>query len=62
MVFNNIVTTPSTCHDIDNSLIIILESFWPLLEKFFRSEHIENTSLSMSACRALSQTIKSAGI
>ncbi|KAK9052298.1 hypothetical protein SSX86_028927 [Deinandra increscens subsp. villosa] len=60
-VFSNLVTTPSTCNDIDNSLIIILGSFWPLLEKFFQSEHIENTSLSMSACRALSQTIKSAG-
>ncbi|KAM0058466.1 putative importin-beta domain, armadillo-like helical, exportin-1/Importin-beta [Helianthus debilis subsp. tardiflorus] len=60
-VFSNLVTTPSTCHDIDNSLIAILGSFWPLLEKFFQSEHIENTSLSMSACRALSQTIKSAG-
>ncbi|XP_076939623.1 transportin MOS14-like [Bidens hawaiensis] len=60
-VFNNIVTSSSTCHDIDNSLITILGSFWPLLERFFRSEHIENTSLSMSACRALSQTIKSAG-
>ncbi|KAI3811873.1 hypothetical protein L1987_16569 [Smallanthus sonchifolius] len=62
-VFSNLVTTPSTCHenDIDNSLVIILGSFWPLLEKLFQSEHIENTSLSMSACRALSQTIKSAG-
>ncbi|KAI7754126.1 hypothetical protein M8C21_014870, partial [Ambrosia artemisiifolia] len=60
-VFSDLVTTPSTCHDIDSSLITVLGSFWPLLEKFFQSEHIENTSLSMSACRALSQTIKSAG-
>ncbi|KAL8196356.1 hypothetical protein R6Q57_024651 [Mikania cordata] len=60
-VFCNLVTSPSACYDIDNSLIIILERFWPLLEKFFQSEHLKNTSLSMSACRALSQTIKSAG-
>ncbi|XP_076893088.1 transportin MOS14-like [Bidens hawaiensis] len=60
-IFSNIVASPSTCHDIDNSLITILGNFWPLLEKFFQSKHIENTSLSMSACRALSQTIKSAG-
>ncbi|XP_071692502.1 transportin MOS14-like isoform X2 [Rutidosis leptorrhynchoides] len=60
-VFSHLVTTPSTCHDIDSSVIVFLESFWPLLEKFFQSEHIENSSLSMAACRALSLAIKSAG-
>nr|XP_043606998.1 transportin MOS14 isoform X2 [Erigeron canadensis] len=60
-VFSHLVVTPSTCHDIDNSVIVILESFWPLLEKILQSEHIENAGLSMAACRALSQAIKSAG-
>lgn len=60
-VFGHLVMAPTTCHDIDNSMIVVLESFWPLLEKFFQSEHIENASLSVAACRALSQAIKSAG-
>ncbi|KAL7611211.1 hypothetical protein Lser_V15G13410 [Lactuca serriola] len=60
-VFGHLVTPLSTSPDIDNSIIALLETFWPMLEKFFQSEHIENTSLSMAACRALSQAIKSAG-
>lgn len=60
-VFSHLVTTPTTCHDLDNSVVVVLGSFWPLLEKFFQSEHIENASLSMVSCRALSQAIKSAG-
>lgn len=60
-VFSHLVTPLSTSPDIDNSIIIILSTFWPMLEKFFQSSHIENTTLSMSACRALSQAIKSAG-
>lgn len=62
IVFGHLVMPLSTCHDIDNSVIFVLGSFWPLLEKIFQSEHIENASLSMAACRALSQAIKSSGI
>ncbi|KAL4567970.1 hypothetical protein LXL04_023567 [Taraxacum kok-saghyz] len=60
-IFGHLVTPLSTCPDIDNSIIAILETFWPMLEKFFQSDLIENSSLSMSACRALSQAIKSSG-
>ena len=45
----------------DNSIIALPETFWPMLEKFLESDQVENSSLSMSACRALSQAIKSAG-
>lgn len=60
-VFGHLSTPLSTSPNIDNSIIALLATFWPMLEKFFQSDHIENTSLSMSACRALSQAIKSAG-
>ncbi|XP_017975076.1 PREDICTED: transportin-3 isoform X3 [Theobroma cacao] len=48
---------PST----DNSILSVLRVFWPMLEKLFRSEHMENSSLAAAACRALSLAIQSSG-
>lgn len=45
----------------DDPILVLLSVFWPVLEKLFRSEHMENGSLSAAACRALSQAVKSSG-
>nr|KJB22447.1 hypothetical protein B456_004G047900 [Gossypium raimondii]KJB22448.1 hypothetical protein B456_004G047900 [Gossypium raimondii] len=45
----------------DNPIIAVIRVFWPMLEKLFRSEHMENSSLSTAACRALSLAIQSSG-
>lgn len=46
----------------DDPILVLLRVFWPVLEKLFRSEHMENGSLSAAACRALSQGVQSSGI
>ncbi|XWS46468.1 hypothetical protein CRYUN_Cryun14cG0069900 [Craigia yunnanensis] len=45
----------------DNPIIAIIRVFWPMLDKLFRTEHMENSSLSAAACRALSLAIQSSG-
>ncbi|ERN06419.1 transportin MOS14 isoform X1 [Amborella trichopoda] len=45
----------------DDPMLILLELFWPLLEKLFRSVHMENSNLSAAACRSLSQAIHTSG-
>ncbi|KMT07811.1 hypothetical protein BVRB_6g146240 [Beta vulgaris subsp. vulgaris] len=45
----------------DDPLLVMLSIFWPMIEKLFKSEHMENGSLSAAACRALSQAIHSSG-
>ena len=53
---------PQLCEaSTDNPIIAIIRVFWPMLEKLFRSEHMENSSLSAAACRALSLAIQSSG-
>ncbi|KAI4350398.1 hypothetical protein L6164_004856 [Bauhinia variegata] len=53
----SIVTEPGA----DDSILSLLRVFWPILEKLFSSEHMENGNLSMAACRALSLAIQSSG-
>ncbi|KAG9450046.1 hypothetical protein H6P81_010011 [Aristolochia fimbriata] len=45
----------------DDAILALLGLFWPLLEKLFRSAHMENSNLSIAACRALSQAFQSSG-
>ncbi|CAI0555786.1 unnamed protein product [Linum tenue] len=45
----------------DDPSIRLLRVFWPMLEKIFRSEYMENSNLSAAACRALSLAIQSSG-
>ncbi|KAK7243309.1 hypothetical protein RIF29_38102 [Crotalaria pallida] len=42
----------------DDSILSLLRVFWPIFDKFFSSEHMENGNLSMAACRALSLAIQ----
>ena len=62
IVFNHLATHVSNGPSVDNSILVLLGVLWPVLENVFQSEHIENSSLSAAACRALSQAIKSSGI
>ncbi|KAG5534611.1 hypothetical protein RHGRI_022662 [Rhododendron griersonianum] len=45
----------------DDPTLVLLGVFCPVLEKLLRSDHMENGSLSVAACRALSQAIHSSG-
>ncbi|KAL9331251.1 hypothetical protein ACSQ67_000861 [Phaseolus vulgaris] len=45
----------------DDSILSLLRVFWPILEKIFGSEHMENGNLSVAACRALSLAVQSSG-
>ncbi|XP_038696158.1 transportin MOS14 isoform X2 [Tripterygium wilfordii] len=45
----------------DDPVLVVLGVFWPVLEKLFRSKHMENSNLSTAACRALSLAIQSSG-
>ncbi|XP_031094911.1 transportin MOS14 isoform X1 [Ipomoea triloba] len=60
-VFSHYPTNSSTDPSFNNSLLAMLGVFWQMLEKLFQSDHIENASLSMAACKALSQAIQSSG-
>ncbi|XP_075515265.1 transportin MOS14 isoform X1 [Primulina tabacum] len=60
-VFKHFGTRLSTDLGPDGSLVALLEVFWPMLEKIFMSEHVENASLSAAACRALAHAIQASG-
>ncbi|XP_010528108.1 PREDICTED: transportin MOS14 [Tarenaya hassleriana] len=45
----------------DGPILSLLTVFWPILEKLFSSEHMESSSLSVAACRALSVAVQSSG-
>lgn len=45
----------------DDPILALLRVFWPILEKLFTSQHMENGNLSTAACRALSLAIQSSG-
>ncbi|KAM7512663.1 hypothetical protein LguiB_011538 [Lonicera macranthoides] len=60
-LFGNFAMPLSTDLALDDPMFAVLGTFWPMLEKLFQSEHMENSSLSMAACKALSQAIQSLG-
>ncbi|GAB4848593.1 hypothetical protein Ancab_003300 [Ancistrocladus abbreviatus] len=54
--------TPSSKGPVaDDPLIPLLGIFWPMVEKLFKTKHMENSDLSAAACRAVSQAIQSSG-
>uniref|UniRef100_K3ZH68 Exportin-1/Importin-beta-like domain-containing protein n=1 Tax=Setaria italica TaxID=4555 RepID=K3ZH68_SETIT len=56
------LSTAITSGLVDDDIILcLLGIFWPLLEKLFRSSHMENASLSAAVCRSLSSAIHSCG-
>lgn len=61
-VFSHLATSPQSGLSADDCMHALLQVFWPMLEKLFRSEHMENGNLSTAACRALTQAIQSSGI
>ncbi|KAI4348420.1 hypothetical protein L6164_009146 [Bauhinia variegata] len=60
-VFSHLSISIATKPAADDSILSLLSIFWPILEKLFSSEHMENGNLSMAACRALSLAIQSSG-
>ena len=59
-VFRNLGSPPM--NEDDDSFCNLLGVLWPLLEKLFRSIHIESSNLSTAACRSLSLAVKSSGV
>ncbi|KAF6134047.1 hypothetical protein GIB67_038338 [Kingdonia uniflora] len=60
-VLSYLAVTPSTGLPENDTILALLGVFWPILEKIFRSVHMESSNLSTAACRALSQAIQSSG-
>ncbi|MQL88164.1 hypothetical protein Taro_020719 [Colocasia esculenta] len=60
-VFCHLRNPPSTDVVEDDAVLVLLGVIWPLLEKLFRSVHMESSSLSTAACRSLSQALQSSG-
>ncbi|KAJ4729616.1 Transportin like [Melia azedarach] len=60
-VFSHLAAPLPTDPAADDPIYALLRVFWPMLEKLFRSEHMENGNLSTAACRALSLAIQSSG-
>ncbi|RAL47986.1 hypothetical protein DM860_016187 [Cuscuta australis] len=60
-VFSQYTTQPSIDPSYYNPLTGTLGMFWQMLEKLFKSDHIENANLSTAACKALSYAIQSSG-
>ncbi|XP_078433747.1 ARM repeat superfamily protein [Wolffia australiana] len=58
-VFCNLGNLPA--EEEDDCICYLLGVIWPLLEKLLRSVHMENSNLSIAACRSLSQAVKSSG-
>ncbi|XP_022633435.1 transportin MOS14 isoform X6 [Vigna radiata var. radiata] len=60
-VFSHLSISVATEPATDDSILSLLRVFWPILEKIFGSEHMENGNLSVAACRALSLAVQSSG-
>lgn len=61
IVFSHLSTSLSLGYFDDSTIVVLLNLFWPLLEKLFKSVHMENRNLTAAACKALSQAVKSSG-
>ncbi|KAF9669428.1 hypothetical protein SADUNF_Sadunf14G0106600 [Salix dunnii] len=60
-VFSHLVMPHPNGPAVEDPIFGLLSTFWPMLEKLLRSEHMENSNLSTAACRALSLAIQSCG-
>uniref|UniRef100_A0A6N2MCB5 Exportin-1/Importin-beta-like domain-containing protein n=1 Tax=Salix viminalis TaxID=40686 RepID=A0A6N2MCB5_SALVM len=58
-VFSHLVMPHPSGPAAEDPIFGLLSTFWPMLEKLLRSEHMENSNLSTAACRALSLAIQS---
>lgn len=61
-IFSHLAAPLSSGPVADDPTLVLLGVFCPVLEKLLRSDHMENGSLSVAACRALSKAIHSSGI
>ncbi|KAG6519369.1 transportin MOS14-like [Zingiber officinale] len=59
-VLGHLVTPPADQVE-DDTILILLGVFWPLLEKLFGSAHMESAGLSAAACRSLTLAVHSSG-
>lgn len=60
-VFSHLAASSLTVPASVDCIPGLLSVFWPMLEKLFRSGHMESATLSAAACRALSVAIQSSG-
>uniref|UniRef100_J3N8V9 Exportin-1/Importin-beta-like domain-containing protein n=1 Tax=Oryza brachyantha TaxID=4533 RepID=J3N8V9_ORYBR len=60
-LFGQLATSITSGLIDDDTVLVLLGIFWPLLERLSRSSHMENVSLSAAACRSLSLAIHSCG-
>lgn len=60
-VFSHLATSSPAGSASDDPILALLTVFWPMLEKLFKSKHMESGSLSAAACRALSLAVQSSG-
>ncbi|XP_062197197.1 transportin MOS14 isoform X2 [Phragmites australis] len=60
-LFGHLATSITSGLIDDDIILALLGIFWPLLEKLFRSSHMENVSLSAAVCHSLSSAIHSCG-
>ncbi|KAF0897018.1 hypothetical protein E2562_031318 [Oryza meyeriana var. granulata] len=60
-LFGHLATSITSGLIDDDTVLVLLGIFWPLLERLARSSHMENVSLSAAACRSLSSAIHSCG-
>ncbi|CAD6253673.1 unnamed protein product [Miscanthus lutarioriparius] len=60
-LFHHLATSVTSGLVDDDIIIVLIGILWPLLEKLFRSSHMENVNLSAAVCRSLSSAIHSCG-
>ncbi|KAM7277159.1 hypothetical protein ACFE04_019025 [Oxalis oulophora] len=58
-VFSHLAMAMPSGTAANDPMVALLSAFWPMLEKLFMSQHMENSNLSTAACRALSLAIQS---
>ncbi|CAD6341408.1 unnamed protein product [Miscanthus lutarioriparius] len=61
-LFHHLATSVTSGLVDDDIIIVLIGILWPLLEKLFRSYHMENVNLSAAVCRSLSSVIHSCGL
>ncbi|KAG8089956.1 hypothetical protein GUJ93_ZPchr0011g28512, partial [Zizania palustris] len=60
-LFGHLATSITSSLIDDDTVLVLLGIFWPLLERLSQSSHMENIRLSTAACRSLSLAIHSCG-
>lgn len=60
-IFSQLSTPAFPSPEREESILLVLRHFWPLLEHIFSSPHMQNCGLSSAACKSLSQAIQASG-